>query len=168
MRSEPAKRKFQQTVAPHVDMLDLCARTGMQAVNVPSKGAGSTVAAVISGEIHFTFLAAAAVVPHVKGARMKAYVVTSRQRLPEVPEVPTLAEAGYPGMGSELLIGFFAPPKMPPALLNKLHMAAVTVTQRQHVREMFVKANIPMTVSNAPKEFKELRCAKKSRRTYLN
>ena len=44
---------------------------------------------------------------------------------------------------------------MPPALLNKLHMAAVTVTQRQHVQEMFVKVSIPMTVSNASKEFKE-------------
>lgn len=139
----------------HIDMLELSARAGLQAVNIPSKGAGSTVAAVISGEIHYSFLAAAAVMQHVKAARMKAYVTTARRRLPELPDVPTLAEAGYPGVGSELLIGFFAPPKMTPALIDKLHTAAVQATQRPQVRELFAKANVPMTVSRSPAEFQE-------------
>ena len=139
----------------HTDMLDLSARAGIQAVNIPSKGAGSTVAAVISGEIHYSILAAAPVIPHIKAGRMKAFVTTSRERLPQLPGVPTMAEAGYAGVGTGLLIGFFAPPKTPPAIIDKIHATVVQVTRRQQVRDMFAKADAPMTISKSPQEFHE-------------
>jgi tripartite-type tricarboxylate transporter receptor subunit TctC len=137
----------------HLDMLDFSTRAGMQALNVPSKGAGSSIAAVIAGEIHYSFLNAATITPQVRAGRMKAFVTTARQRLPELPEVPTLAEAGYPNVGSVLWIGFFVPSKTPGAVIDALHAAVVQTTQRPQVRETFARSGVPMTVSASPAEF---------------
>ena len=139
----------------HLDMLEFTARAGITMVNVPSKGAGSSFAPVISGEIHCTFLNAATVTPQVKGGRMKAFVTTAQRRLADLPEIPTMAEAGFPGAGSEFWIGFFVPANTPRAIISRLHAAVVHVTQQQRVKDSFEKAKVPMAISGSPEEFQE-------------
>ncbi len=114
----------------HLDMLEFMAKAGIQMINVPSKGAGSSFAALIAGEIHFSFLNAATVTPQVKAGRMKAFVTTAKKRLPELPDVPTMAEAGFPGMGSVNWNGFFVPAKTPRAIIDKLAAATSQVLAR--------------------------------------
>src|SRR5205085_3103864 len=97
----------------HLDMLEFTSKAGIRMVNVPSKGAGSSFASIIGGEIHCSFLNAATVTPQIKGGRMKGFVTTARQRLAELADVPTMAEAGFPGVGSELWIGLFVPARTP-------------------------------------------------------
>lgn len=137
----------------HLDMLDFNAKAGLQMVNVPSKGAGASFAAIIGGEIHASFMNAATATPQVKGGRMKAFATTAQKRLSNLPDVPTMAEAGFPNTGSELWVGFFVPSKTPRAVIQKLHSALVKVTQQQNVRDSFTKAQVPMAVSQSPEEF---------------
>jgi tripartite-type tricarboxylate transporter receptor subunit TctC len=147
----------------HLDMLEFMAKAGIQMVNVPSKGAGSSFAPVIAGEIHFSFLNAATVTPQVKAGRMKAFVTTAKKRLPELPDVPTMAEAGFPGMGSVNWNGFFVPAKTPRAIIDKLAAATSQVLQRPAVQEAFAKAGVPLTPSASPEEFQEFVRAEQKR-----
>ena len=147
----------------HLDMLEFMSKAGIQMVNVPSKGAGSSFAPVIAGEIHFSFLNAATVTPQVKAGRMKAFVTTAKKRLPELPDVPTMAEAGFPGMGSVNWNGFFVPAKTPRAIIDKLAAAASQVLQRPAVQDAFAKAGVPLTPSASPEEFQEFVRAEQKR-----
>jgi len=137
----------------HLDMLEFMSKADIQMVNVPSKGAGSSFAPVIAGEIHASFLNAATVTPQVKAGRMKAFVTTAKTRLPDLPDVPTMAEAGFPGMGSVNWNGFFVPVKTPRAIIDKLAAATTQVLQRPQVQEAFAKAGVPLTPSKSPEEF---------------
>lgn len=137
----------------HLDMLEFMAKAGLKMVNVPSKGAGSSFAPIIAGEIQFSFLNAATVMPQVKAGRMKAFVTTTKKRLPELPDVPTMAEAGFPGMGSVNWNGFFVPAKTPRAIIDKFAAATAQVLQKPAVQEAFSKAGVPLTPSESPEEF---------------
>jgi tripartite-type tricarboxylate transporter receptor subunit TctC len=137
----------------HMDMLDFNAKAGLKMVNVPSRGAGASFAAIIAGEIHASFMNAATSTPQVKGGRMKAFATTAQKRLADLPDVPTMAEAGFPNTGSDLWVGLFVQAKTPRAIINKLHAAVAKVTQQQSVRDGFIKAQVPMAVSAAPEEF---------------
>ncbi|MDB5811161.1 MAG: transporter [Betaproteobacteria bacterium] len=147
----------------HLDMLEFMSKAGIQMVNVPSKGAGSSFAPVIAGEIHFSFLNAATVTPQVKAGRMKAFVTTAKKRLSELPDVPTMAEAGFPGMGSVNWNGFFVPAKTPRAIVDKLASATLQVLQKPAVQEAFAKAGVPLTPSASPEEFQEFVRAEQKR-----
>jgi tripartite-type tricarboxylate transporter receptor subunit TctC len=147
----------------HLDMLEFMAKAGIKMVNVPSKGAGASFAPIIAGEIHFSFLNAATVTPQVKAGRMKAFVTTAKKRLPDLPEVPTMAEAGFPGMGSVNWNGFFVTAKTPRAIVDKLAAATAEVLQRPQVSEAFAKAGVPLTPSASPEEFQEFVRAEQKR-----
>jgi len=154
-KARPGQLNYSNPVGAysHLDMLEFTKQAGIQMVNVPSKGAGSSFAPLIAGEIHCSFLNAATVTPQIKGGRMKGFVTTAQKRLAELPDVPTLAEAGFPGVGSELWIAFFVPAQTPRAVVDALHAAVVRVTQRAQVQGAFAKSGVPMTISKSPAEF---------------
>jgi len=156
-RARPGQMNYSNPLGSysHLDTLDLLGRTGVTAVLIPSKGAGSTLTSIINGEIHFSFLNAASITPHVKGGRMKAFATTARERLPDLPEVPTMAEVGFPEVGSVQWNGFFMPARTPHAIVGKLHAATAQVMQRKPVQEAFVNSAVPITLSKSPEEFQE-------------
>ena len=137
----------------HLDMLDLSSRTGIKMVNVPSKGAGSSAASIISGEIHFSLANAASTTPQVKAGRMKAYATTAPKRLSDLPDVPTFGELGLAGVGSDNWNGLFLPARTPRAIVNRLHQATVEVLQRPAIVESYAKVAVPVAVSRTPEDF---------------
>lgn len=138
----------------HLDLLALLNATGMQMLHVPSKGgAGTAVSTLINGEVHLTWMNVATATPQVKAGRFKAYAVTTEQRLPDLPNVPTMAEAGFPGIGSNNWNGVFAPARTPRTIVNKLYAALVQTMQRQDIQELFAKNQVPVAVSKSPEEF---------------
>jgi tripartite-type tricarboxylate transporter receptor subunit TctC len=137
----------------HLDTLDLSGKNGLKPVLIPSKGAGGTVNAIVSGEIHFSFLNAASVMTQVKAGKLKAHATTGQTRMSELPDVPTMAEAGFPGIGSVNWNGLFVPTKTPKPIIDKLFAATVRAMQRPQIREAFVKSFVPVTVSKSPEEF---------------
>jgi tripartite-type tricarboxylate transporter receptor subunit TctC len=156
-KARPGQLNYSNPVGgvSHLDMLEFTARAGIKMVNVPSKGAGSSFAPVISSEIHCTFLNAATVIPQIRAGRMKAFVTTAQRRLADLPNIPTMAEAGFPGAGSEMWTGFFVPASTPRAIIAKLHGAVVQVAQQRQVKDMFDRVKVPMAISATPEEFQE-------------
>jgi len=154
-RARPGELNYSNPIGAysHFDTLELSTRTGIQVVHVPSKGAGTAVTPLLTGEIHFSFLTTASVMPYVKGGRLKAYATTSAQRLSELPDVPTMAEVGFPGVGSVNWNGFFLPVRTPRVIVNKLHAATLRVMQRPQVRDAFANSFVPITPSKSPEEF---------------
>jgi tripartite-type tricarboxylate transporter receptor subunit TctC len=154
-RARPGQMNFSSPLGgySHLDMLDFAARAGFTAVNVPSKGAGSSAASIIAGEIHFSIVNAASAISFVRQGRMRAYATTAAKRLPELPDVPTLTEAGYPGVGSDNWNGLFLPARTPAPVVDRLFAATLQALQRDAVREGFAKANVPIAVSASPAEF---------------
>jgi tripartite-type tricarboxylate transporter receptor subunit TctC len=95
--------------------------TGINAVPIHYKGGGASTLAMLSGEVKVGFGAVPSILPHVKAGKLKAYVVTGRQRFPGAPDLPTAAEAGLPGFELEFWIGMLAPARTPPALVGRLN-----------------------------------------------
>ena len=156
-KTQPGQLNYSNPVGgiSHLDMLEFMSKAGISMVNIPSKGGGSSAPAIITGEIHCSMISAATVVPQVKGGRMKAFVVTAQRRLSDLPGCPTLAEAGFPGVGSEFWVGFFVvPAKTPHQIVRRLHAAVLEVTQQPVVNQIFEKAQLPLAVSASPDEFR--------------
>ena len=154
-RARPGELNYSNPLGSysHMDTLDLSAKTGIKVVLIPSKGAGSAISSIINGDIHFSFLNMASVMPHVKGGRMKALATTSSVRLAELPNVPTMAEAGYPGIGSENWNGFFLPAKTPRRTIDKLYFATMQAMHKKPIQDAFANAALPVVLSKSPEDF---------------
>jgi tripartite-type tricarboxylate transporter receptor subunit TctC len=137
----------------HLDMLALSAAAGIKMVHVPSKGAGETLPLLMRGETHITNSNVASNIGPIRAGQIKAYAVTSTKRLAELPEVPTLTEAGFPGIGSMNWNGMFLPARTPPAVVEKLFAATVAVMREPEMQELFAKRSVPLVLSASPAEF---------------
>ena len=93
---------------------------GIKAVHVPYRGTPEVITDTIGGRMHFAMSPLLAAVPHVRGGRLMAVGVTSPQRLPMIPDVPTIAEAALPGFEYQGWFGVIAPARVPRSLINKL------------------------------------------------
>ncbi len=137
----------------HLDMLALTAAAGIKMVHLPSKGAGETLPALLRGEAHITESNVASNLGAIRAGQIKAYAVTAAQRISELPEVPTLAEAGFPGIGSLNWNGLFAPARTPKPVIDKLFAATVAVMKEPEMQDFLAKRSIPLTLSASPAEF---------------
>ncbi len=136
----------------HIAMELLKIATGMNAVAVHYKGGGQSALAMLSGEVKVGFGLMAGVLPHVKAGKMKAYVVTSRQRFPGAPDVPTAAESGLPGLELEFWIGMLAPARTPSALITRLNRDIGEILQSPEMRKTLF-AQGAEAVPGTPAEF---------------
>jgi tripartite-type tricarboxylate transporter receptor subunit TctC len=155
VRAIPGKYNFGSVLGgyTHLAMLDFHARTGMKLVHIPVAGGGPLMVGILGGEIHYAFTNAASAFPYVKAGRMKAYATAAQQRLPEYPDVPTVAEAGYPGVESVNWNGFFVPAKTPRPIVDKLFAATLKSAQQPQVKAAFQRVSVPLVVSASPEEF---------------
>ena len=88
---------------------------------------------MVAGEVQVAFFNMASLLPHIRSGRLKALAAVPPQRLPELPNVPTLAEQGFPGIGTNAWQGLFAPAATPKAVVDRLHAAVVQVLTREKV-----------------------------------
>jgi tripartite-type tricarboxylate transporter receptor subunit TctC len=121
-------------------------------MHVPYKGAGQLVPAVISGEVVAGFGGMAVTFPLAKSGKLKILGISTGQRSPLAPDVPTIAEAGVPGYEMSISLGFLAPPKTPPEIVQRLNAAIVTASQAPGVREKLAGLGVE-TATSSPKEF---------------
>ena len=98
----------------------LKAMTGIDIVHVPYRGAAPAMADVIAGQIPAVFDAIGSIAPTVRAGRLRMLAVTSPERSPAMPDVPTMAEAGVPGYAATSWFGFSGPAGMPPAIIARL------------------------------------------------
>ena len=110
----------------HLAGATLVSLAGLKATHIPLKGSVEIAGSLLRGDTDFAFPVAGTGIPQVKGGKLRALAVTSRERLKELPDVPTLNEV----LKNELAVqeswfGFWAPARTPPDVVAKLH-AAVT------------------------------------------
>jgi tripartite-type tricarboxylate transporter receptor subunit TctC len=126
--------------------------TGVNAVHVPYKGAAPAVNDLLGGQVQFGIFDVPVLLSHIRAGKLKALAITSGRRAATLPEVPTTAEGGYPKVLSDNWYGLVGPLGLPPAILKRIHAAAVTALNSAEVAEQYAKVGgVPM--SSAPEEF---------------
>jgi tripartite-type tricarboxylate transporter receptor subunit TctC len=108
---------------PHVGMELFKQTYKVDITHVPYKGAGPAVQDVLGGNVQMTVATPPSVLGFVKSGRLRALAIAAKNRLPALPDVPTTAEAGFPGVEMEAWVAIFAPAGTPPEVLAKLSNA---------------------------------------------
>lgn len=116
--------------------LKLQGKADMQ--NIHYKGGGQALIAVLSGESDMVFTNYVILAPHLESGRLRALGVSGAQRLPQLPNVPTIAEAGMPGYDHEQWYALFAPARTPSALVDLLHREVVRIVKTPEFTERLV------------------------------
>lgn len=126
--------------------------TGAKMTHVPYRGAGPAVNALLGGEIQVMFAPMVAVLPQVKGGRLRALAVTSGRRSAAVPDLPTLNEAGLKDYEITSWFGFFVPSSTPQAVVDKLQRETAKVLKQPAVIERLARDGAE-PVGSTPAEF---------------
>ena len=121
---------------------------GFQAVHVPNKGAPEAITEVMAERTDFFFSPLLLALSQIRAGKLQALAVSGSQRAAAMPEVPTTAEAGFPGSEYNFWVGVFAPAKTPAPILQRLHAEALKATKTQAVQERLAKLGVdPMFLS---------------------
>jgi tripartite-type tricarboxylate transporter receptor subunit TctC len=107
--------------AAHISFEYLKQRTGIFVLHIPYRGTAPSVADLMAGQVDATFTGAPAVIGPLRSGRLRALAVSSAQRLASLPEVPTVAESGYPGFEADQWYGVVAPAGTPTLRIERLN-----------------------------------------------
>lgn len=125
---------------------------GLSMVHVPYKGSAPAVTDLIAGQTHLLIDVGNVLTPHVKAGRLRAIAVTSAERDPQLPDVMTVREAGYPGLETAGWQGLVGPAGMPREIVTKLAAEIAKVLAKPEVVKRFADAGTPVT-SRGPDAF---------------
>ena len=114
--------------------------TGTNIVFVPYKTASQATTDVLSGHMNMTFEGTTAISPFIKSGQLRALAVTSAQRIPELPNVPTMDELGYPGMPPDSWQAIVAPAGTPAAVIEKINAAVNQGLATPELRQKIIEA----------------------------
>ena len=126
--------------------------SGVRSLHVPYKSAGASIISVVGNESQWSFAPIGAPLPHVRAGRLRALAVSSDKRAPQMPELPTAAEAGVPGYYSSSWAGVVVPKGTPQAIITKLNAGIVKVLGTPEVKEQFLAAGAE-AAPTTPQEF---------------
>jgi tripartite-type tricarboxylate transporter receptor subunit TctC len=112
--------------AMHLAMEAFRQAAGIELLQVSYRGGGNAMTSVLSGTTRLIFATVPVAVPHLRAGTLRALAVAVPQRAAQIPDVPTMAEAGFPQVESALLNGMIAPPGLPPAIRTRLEAAVAT------------------------------------------
>ena len=139
-------------------------RLGLQMTQVPYKGgAGPAVLDLMAGNVDVMFVTLSSAAQFVKAGKLKAFAVTTPERVDALPEVPTMLELGYPEDVSSSWQGLFAVAGTPAPIIAKLHAAVLKAMADADVRRHMVDASMLPTASATPEEFKRFLAAESAK-----
>ncbi len=124
---------------------------GVKMVHVPYKGGGPLVQAMLGNQVNISFISTPLILPHVKGGKAKAIAVGGRQRMPQLADVPTLAET-YPGFELISWFGLLAPVGVPRDVFARIHRDMLRTLNAPDVRQRLVEGGFDV-VGSSPEEF---------------
>ena len=127
------------------------AAAGVQMTHVPYKGPAPAVQDMLGGQVDCGFLAGPTVLPHVRAGRLVALAVSGAKRSPILPEVPTVAESGYPGFDASFSLVLFAPKATPTPLVQKMHDALASALKSPEMIDKLAQSD-QTVVADTPAE----------------
>jgi tripartite-type tricarboxylate transporter receptor subunit TctC len=123
---------------------------GFKYIHVPYRGAAPALTDLLGGQVQALFADVPVLMPQIKGGKIKPLGVASARRNPMLPDVPTLAEIGYPDTASDNWYGLLAPAKTPPAIIAKLHAAFTAAINDPVVKQKLIESGaIPVANTSA-------------------
>lgn len=128
---------------------------GAKFTHVPYRGAGPGITDVLGGQVPYILSTSAGLLPHVRAGRLKAIAVTSTERSPLTPNVPTIAESGFPGYDMDTWIGMFVPRATPTAIVKVLHEATLEALKSPLVKER-IESQAGRIIGGSPEQLDAL------------
>ncbi|MCC6196288.1 MAG: tripartite tricarboxylate transporter substrate binding protein [Burkholderiales bacterium] len=117
-------------------------KTGIQMTHIPYKGGGPAIADLVGGQVQVEFESLGVVLPHVKAGKLRALAIAMSERSPLAPDIPTMAEAGLPGLEGGTWNGFVGPAGMPPAITKKLSQKIVEAMNEPTVKQKLIEKGV--------------------------
>lgn len=137
--------------SPHLSGVMFVKRTGIDAVHVPFRGAAQTIPAMLAGDVNFAIDNLASYVPAISSGKMRALAVTSAQRWPTMPDVPTMEEGGMKDFIVTSWAAFVLPAGTPRAIIDRLASAMKQIAADPEVRKRFLVGGARV-LSSTPEE----------------
>src|SRR6266700_2883245 len=143
-KANPGKLNYGNAVgiAPHFLVELFKRKSGADIVHVPYRGGAPMIADLLGGQIQMTINGKSVLLPHIREGRLRPLAVTSAERWPELPDVPTLLEAGYMDSPYDTLFGVVAPTGTPAAVIDKLTAAINAGLRAPETRASFARLGI--------------------------
>jgi len=123
----------------HLNMVLFKQMAGLDMLQVSYPGDGPALVGLLGGHVLFAFNNAVAAAPHLQSGKLRPIAVATAQRIPTLPEVPTIAESGLPGYEGLLFYCLVGPAKLPAAIVNRLNEATNQVKQRPEVKQQLAR-----------------------------
>ncbi|MCC7426917.1 MAG: tripartite tricarboxylate transporter substrate binding protein [Alphaproteobacteria bacterium] len=117
-------------------------RTGTDIVHVPFRGAAPALTEMLAGRVEMMFATLQTVIAAIQAGQLRALGVTSTERIPQLPDVPTLAETVLPGFSAEAWFALFAPARTPPAIVSRIAETAIHATTLPAVQQGFERQGV--------------------------
>lgn len=121
----------------HLVTADFAVRAGLDMVHVPYKGGSEYMPATIANQVQLNFADVTFAQPQVEAGKVRVLAVTSKQRLPQMPNVPTFVENGYVGYTPTFWAGLYAPPGTPPAVVNRINAELRAIITTEEARKFY-------------------------------
>ena len=157
-KREPGKLSYSSSGAggaPHLAAEMFKEATGTFIVHVPYRGGGPAIGDLIAGHVQLSFMTVLEASGHIKAGKLRALAVTGSQRVPALPEVPTLAEAALPGFNSISWIGVLAPAGTPREIVDKVSSDVREVVASDEVKQKLIELGA-VPAGTTPAQFQAL------------
>ncbi len=154
-RSKPGQLDYASSgngSGQHLFAAQLFSMANVKLNHVPYRGSGQATTDLIGGVVTVSVPGLAGMLAHIRAGKLRALAVTSAQRSPQVPDVPTLAESGYPGYSAYVWLGLLAPKGTPSAIVQRLNREVLAVLEGDEVKAYMAKASIE-ALGSSPAEF---------------
>lgn len=138
----------------HLSMELLKQKSGADIVHIPFKGGAAAVTAVLGNQVNALMLNQDNVLPHVQAGKLRALAVTSSERNPVYPDVPTIAEMGFPDYSALSFFGLSAPAGTPAPIIDRLHKETVEALKDKDLREKLEQVGF-VVVGSSPEEYSQ-------------
>ncbi len=157
-KSKPGELNFSSSGSGNTNHLAselVCMLAGIKMQHVPYKGAGPAITDLLGGQVQLSFHVPISVIGHIKAGKLKAIAVAGEPRLPALPQVPTMAEAGLPEFKLQGWIGILAPAGTPKLIIDKTSAEIAKILASAEIHEKLVSQGIEPLIST-PEQFAAL------------
>jgi tripartite-type tricarboxylate transporter receptor subunit TctC len=158
-KAEPGKLNFSSVGKGSISQLSmelLNSVAGIRTVHIPYNGGAPAVAALIAGDVQILSLNPTALIPQVAAGKARVVAQTSAKRSAFIPDVPTVAESGYPGYEADVWMAVMVPAKTPPDAIARLNAELVKVIRAPDLRETLWRRQWVEPVASSPAEALEV------------